>query len=99
MVIIQEGGIEYHRNGVGGDSFYVVKFFEEEEDRNLIAIVASEMRGSARELRCYVIDPVDPTGSKWRGDRIYRDLVDAGLWKIVQAKEDDLMRTLARADA
>jgi hypothetical protein len=89
--------IEFHRNGVGGDSFYVVEFNESDTGRDLVAVIASEMRYDDSEYRCYVIDPSDPVNSKWRGDTIYRDLVDAGLWDILQAKQDDFMRTLAAA--
>lgn len=91
--------IEYHRNGVGGDSFYVVQFEEPETGLDLLAMIPSQMRDFDEDLRCYIINPSDPMDSKWRGDRLYRRLVDAGLWDLVQAKNDALLQTLAEVTA
>ena len=94
MATIYDGQVQYHRNGVGGDSFYVVKFHDDDAARDLIAVVPSSMRENDRDYECYVIDPSDPVHSKWRGDVLYRDLVDAGLWQIVEAANANYLADL-----
>lgn len=78
-----------HRNGVGGDPFYVITFQHDDSVNPLTAIVptAVEEKPDNGWAHTYVIDPTDPT-RKWRGDAIYHDLVNAGLWNRIQADND-----------
>lgn len=85
-------GHAYHRNGVGGDPFRVVSFTvtEDEIDTELIAILPSDLRDynhQQGDVPCYVLNPNDPLESKWRGDRLYSDLLDAGLWERMDADD------------
>lgn len=79
-----------HRNGVGGEPFVVVTFTHDSHDRPLIAVIPSKY--NPREgldfdngwSETYVIDPTD-LSRKWRGDQLYRELVEEGLWDRVTA--------------
>ena len=81
----------YHRNGVGGESFYAVRFRHTlDAGRPLVAIVEAHYRYEHPEhgwQGTFVIDPEDPTLS-WRGDVMYQDLMDAGMWQHIQQQED-----------
>jgi hypothetical protein len=94
MLRIYEGKIQYHRNGVGGEPFYVVKFYDDEAFRDLIAVIPSSMREDDSDYECYVIDPSDPFNSKWRGDVLYYGLVEAGLWDMVKAADEGYIAEL-----
>lgn len=81
----------FHRNGVGGESFYAVRFRHTlDAGRPLLAIVEAHYRymNTPRGWDgTFVIDPEDPTLS-WRGDVMYEDLMAAGLWQRIKQDED-----------
>lgn len=84
---------EYHRNGVSGEPFYTVAFTltEDGESTELVAVLPSELRDypiNEGEVPCYIINPSNPLESKWRGDRLLIDLIDAGVWAWIDAEND-----------
>lgn len=80
------------RNGVGGEPFVAVRFLSDEYPRPLIAVIPTrymphddpDMPNLAHEgwSSTFVVDPEDLT-QHWRGDVLYAELVDAGLWQRV----------------
>lgn len=86
-------GTDTQRNGVGGEPFVAVRFTLDEYDRPLIAVVPLKFRAqNDPELpdrtadgwsETYVVDPAD-LSQHWRGDELYRQLLEAGLWERVQ---------------
>lgn len=88
-------GTAVHRNGVGGDPFVCVRFRHEDSDSPLIAVIPTRCREepASGALHTYVVHPTDPD-SKWRGDRLYADLLAAGLWERVQVDSDARMSSI-----
>ena len=78
-----------HRNGVGGTPFRAVTFTLEDHGHthDLVAIISTDFDDPDGYANCYVIDPTDPINSKWRGDRLYFDLRQAGLVEFVNEAE------------
>jgi hypothetical protein len=70
---IKIDGIEFQRNGIGGQPFYQVFFRYSEkgmEERKLIGVL------TGNKTYCFVIDPSD-IQNHWRGDNFERELRDA----------------------
>lgn len=84
---------EYHRNGVGGEPFYTVSFTltEDGESTQLIAVLPSALRDypiNEGGIPCYIINPNNPLESKWRGDRLLMNLIEAGVWEWIDREND-----------
>lgn len=84
---------EYHRNGVGGEGFHTVAFTltEDGASAELIAVLPSALRYYPMNeggIPCYIINPNDPLESKWRGDRLLMDLLEAGVWSWIDREDD-----------
>jgi hypothetical protein len=73
-----------HRNGVGGDPFYLLDLTLTEEGHSvnlLVVLSTEEQHGSTtQETRCYVINPQD-IEDRYRGDRIAYDLMQMGIFQ------------------
>jgi hypothetical protein len=70
---IKIDGVEFQRNGIGGQPFYQVFFRYSEkgmEERKLIGVL------TGNKTYCFVIDPSD-IQNHWRGDNFERELRDA----------------------
>lgn len=78
-IIIDEVG--WHRNGVGGEPFHVVKFrlVRDGETTELVAVITRTEDPWEQDTKCFVINPADPIHSQWRGDVLFGDLQRAGL--------------------
>ena len=84
--------IDYHRNGVGGEGFYVVKFHDRSDSetddkvcrRDLIAVVFvqrdadgyTDAEATIQTCRIAVLEPAN-VGARWRGDVFAPDIVKA----------------------
>lgn len=87
--------IQHHRNGVGGVGAYFATFtnWGDVPDETFLAIISDYQyeRYADRvggNVECYVVSidrlPDVRFGvNSWRGDEAYHDLVEAGLWDIV----------------
>lgn len=85
-IVIEE--IDYHRNGVGGVGFFVVKFVEPAEERRMLAVLfpgpnVSDEGGTINGL-CAVFDRTKLTQdiitfgiNSWRGDAYEPELRQA----------------------
>jgi hypothetical protein len=98
---IKLNNYEYHRNGSGGDGFYAVAFTltEEGESTELIAVLPGGLRDydlNEGDVPAYIINPNDPL-SKWRGDKIARDLIDAGVWSWIDEENERRFNELLAA--
>lgn len=67
--------VEYHRNGVTGSPFHVVRFTYESD--SMIAIVFGEPKHVAVLSIDGLDDDVYPYGNRWRGDRFEDSLREA----------------------
>lgn len=70
--------IEYHRNGVSGEGFYVVLFNDLEAKRKMIATIFSSTFEKNGECRCAVYDlamlaegNIAFGENSWRGDQYF----------------------------
>ena len=87
--------IAYHRNGIGGDGFYVVLFNwrEGRKTRHMFATLFDE------HGQCAVLDTDETAqgnvafanGNSWRGDDFEDDLRDAiTAWEVKERNKDRL---------
>lgn len=67
----------YHRNGVGGRQFVVVRFKYQDDpsvrEKILWGILPEHATGEEDQVECYIIDPTDHE-SCWRGDYFASEL-------------------------
>lgn len=71
--------VKYHRNGIGGDGFYVVRFSSVMDDgveRGLIGMVRTGPRTDNGRFDAYVVNPADIRdtlrGHDYFGDALFR---------------------------
>ncbi len=67
---IKINGVDFQRNGIGGDPFYQVFFTYKERGMipiDLIAVLTDQ------KTQCFVIDPKE-IQNHWRGDRFEKEL-------------------------
>lgn len=81
--------ITSHRNGVGGRSFYSVRFSYNNEGQfmpNMVAVMPEDVidHKSRNNEECFVLDLNNPT-SNWRGDDFASDVRTA-----IKTHNDDL---------
>ena len=68
--------IDYHRNGISGQGFYVVLFDDYEEKRKMVATISSDsMKENEFNTYCFVLDigllakgVIEMGSNSWRGD-------------------------------
>lgn len=66
----------FHRNGVGGRSFYNVRFSFTQDEHfmpNMLAITPCDAKLGNEDVECFVINVSDPT-SCWRGAHFVDDV-------------------------
>lgn len=69
--------VDYHRNGVAGEGFFLVTFREGRATKVAVRFTNGDGADRFDNGRCAVLDPANPT-AKWRGD-YYQSAVDAAI--------------------
>ena len=91
---------DFHRNGVNGSPAYFVAFnlTNESTEELMLAVIPATEAESHLEKReyvdCFVVSierlpDISRYANGWRGDKIYKLLVDAGLWNLVELEQSN----------